>query len=171
MHVTNYHVHNVLRAYGKQLSHNKRGARNNQVVPESRTDSITISTQARRTAVIDKVTSDIVERIVRTGPRDLMEQEAFEELESEFGSDLAMEEGGDTEFVFKVIDKEKGDEIKTLSVEDSKILKDRLKEIIQMNASSTAKEIITSIYDALNEFRGAKQPEDDITMVVIKVQR
>ncbi len=49
--------------------------------------------------------------------------------------------------------------------------KDRLKEIIQMNASSTAKEIIAAIYDALNRYRGTKQPEDDITMVVIKVQR
>jgi sigma-B regulation protein RsbU (phosphoserine phosphatase) len=49
--------------------------------------------------------------------------------------------------------------------------KDRLKEIIQTNASLTAKEIIAAIYDALNKYRGTKQPEDDITMVVIKVQR
>jgi sigma-B regulation protein RsbU (phosphoserine phosphatase) len=49
--------------------------------------------------------------------------------------------------------------------------KDRLKEIIQRNASSTAKEIIAAIYDALNRYRGTRQPEDDITMVVIKVQR
>jgi sigma-B regulation protein RsbU (phosphoserine phosphatase) len=49
--------------------------------------------------------------------------------------------------------------------------KDRLKEIIQMNASSTAKEIIAAIYDALNRYRGTKQLEDDITMVVIKIQQ
>jgi len=49
--------------------------------------------------------------------------------------------------------------------------KDRLKKIVQTNASSTAKELIAAIYDALNRYRGAKQPEDDITMVVIKVQR
>ncbi len=42
---------------------------------------------------------------------------------------------------------------------------------IQAKASSTAKEIIGAIYDALNRYRGIKQPEDDITMVVIKVQR
>jgi hypothetical protein len=34
--------------------------------------------------------------------------------------------------------------------------KDRLKEIIQTNASSTAKETIAAIYDALNKFRGTK---------------
>ena len=49
--------------------------------------------------------------------------------------------------------------------------KDRLKEIIQTNALSTAKEIIAAIYEVLNRYRGAKQPEDDITMVVIKVQQ
>ena len=49
--------------------------------------------------------------------------------------------------------------------------KDRVKEIIQNNISATAKEIIAAITDALNKFRGSKQPEDDITMVVIKVQR
>ncbi|UCE51570.1 MAG: SpoIIE family protein phosphatase [Desulfobacterales bacterium] len=49
--------------------------------------------------------------------------------------------------------------------------KDRLKEIIQTNASLTAKEIIAAVYDALNKYRGTKQPEDDITMVVIKVKR
>jgi sigma-B regulation protein RsbU (phosphoserine phosphatase) len=49
--------------------------------------------------------------------------------------------------------------------------KDRVKEIIRNNISATAKEIIAAITDALNKFRGSKQPEDDITMVVIKVQR
>jgi sigma-B regulation protein RsbU (phosphoserine phosphatase) len=49
--------------------------------------------------------------------------------------------------------------------------KDRVKEIIRNNISATAKEIIAAITDALNKFRGNKQPEDDITMVVIKVQR
>jgi sigma-B regulation protein RsbU (phosphoserine phosphatase) len=49
--------------------------------------------------------------------------------------------------------------------------KDRLKQIIQANALSTAKEIIAAIYEALNRYRGTKQPEDDITMVVIKVKR
>ena len=49
--------------------------------------------------------------------------------------------------------------------------KERLKDIIRMNASSTAKEIIAAVYDALNKYRGTMQPEDDITMVVIKVQR
>jgi sigma-B regulation protein RsbU (phosphoserine phosphatase) len=49
--------------------------------------------------------------------------------------------------------------------------KERVKEIIRSNTSATAKEIIAAITDALNRFRGLKQPEDDVTMVVIKVQQ
>ena len=47
--------------------------------------------------------------------------------------------------------------------------KERLKEIIRTNYSAIAKEIITIITDDLKKFRGSKQPEDDVTMVVIKV--
>jgi sigma-B regulation protein RsbU (phosphoserine phosphatase) len=47
--------------------------------------------------------------------------------------------------------------------------KERLMEIIRSNSSATAKEVLASIIDALKRFRGSKQPEDDVTMVMIKV--
>ena len=47
--------------------------------------------------------------------------------------------------------------------------KEILKDIIRTNYSATAKEIIAMITDDLKKFRGSKQPEDDVTMVVIKV--
>jgi sigma-B regulation protein RsbU (phosphoserine phosphatase) len=48
--------------------------------------------------------------------------------------------------------------------------KERLKKIIRENYSATAKNIMRIISDTLKEFRGSKQPEDDVTMVVIKVK-
>ncbi|MFC1877828.1 PP2C family protein-serine/threonine phosphatase, partial [Thermodesulfobacteriota bacterium] len=47
--------------------------------------------------------------------------------------------------------------------------KEIFKEIIRANYSAPAKEIVTMITDDLKKFRGSKQPEDDVTMVVIKV--
>ena len=129
MHISTYQVNNVLRAYGKQLSLSKRGARNKNVMPPNRSDSITISAEARRKAIIEKVTTDIVERIVRFGPQDVTEQEAFRELEDEYGNNLVLEEDKGPDLVFKVIDKDKGEETRTLSIEDSKVLRDRLEEI------------------------------------------
>ena len=46
--------------------------------------------------------------------------------------------------------------------------KKRLRAIIRNNRSATAKEITAAIADALQVFRGSKQQEDDVTMVVIK---
>ncbi len=48
--------------------------------------------------------------------------------------------------------------------------KEKLKKIIRTNYAATAKQIIGIISDTLKEFRGRKQPEDDVTMVVIKVK-
>jgi sigma-B regulation protein RsbU (phosphoserine phosphatase) len=48
--------------------------------------------------------------------------------------------------------------------------KDRVKQIIRSNASASSREIIAAITEALKRFRGNKLPDDDVTMVVIKVQ-
>jgi sigma-B regulation protein RsbU (phosphoserine phosphatase) len=46
--------------------------------------------------------------------------------------------------------------------------KQRLKAKIREHREATARELITAITDALNDFRGQTPPEDDVTMVVIK---
>jgi len=48
--------------------------------------------------------------------------------------------------------------------------KDALCEIIRANASAPANTILSAITDALNRFRGGQECEDDITMVVVKVE-
>jgi sigma-B regulation protein RsbU (phosphoserine phosphatase) len=48
--------------------------------------------------------------------------------------------------------------------------KDGLRQIIRAHASAPANEILWAITDALNRFRGDQECEDDITMVVIKVE-
>ena len=128
MSISTYQIHNILRAYGKHLSQSRRLLCSKGIAESKRADRISISAQARRKAVIDKVTSDIIERIIREGPRDDIEQEAFKQLEDEYGNSLSVK-NDESELVFKVIAKEKGEETKTLSMEDSKFLKDRLKEI------------------------------------------
>lgn len=128
MNITTYQIHNVLRAYGKQLSQSKRLQHKKGDALLRRTDRIRLSVQARRKAIIDRVTSDIINRIINDGPHYEMEQEAFGQLEDEYGGSLSVN-NEDSELVFKVIDKEKGEVTKTLSIEDSNFLKDRLEEI------------------------------------------
>lgn len=137
MHITSYHVHNVLRAYGRQLALSKRAGGNKHLSQDKPSDSITISADARRKAVIEKVTADIVERVVHSGPRDALEHEVLNELQDEYGNDLALEQGDASELVFKVIDRENGEQIKTLSLEDSEVLKNRLEQITKRKVDAT----------------------------------
>ena len=48
--------------------------------------------------------------------------------------------------------------------------KDRLRGIVRETADQTAAEIIDAIVSALNAFRGRKNPDDDVTLVVVKVK-
>jgi phosphoserine phosphatase RsbU/P len=54
---------------------------------------------------------------------------------------------------------------------DEMLGKERLQKLIRTNYSATAKDIISIITDFLEDFRGSQPPEDDVTMVVIKVER
>ena len=48
--------------------------------------------------------------------------------------------------------------------------KERLKNILRENNSVPAAEVVRRIDDALGNFRGKAQFEDDITLVVIRVE-
>ena len=58
----------------------------------------------------------------------------------------------------------------TLNAEGEMFGKDRLYGIIRRKARSTATTIQTAVLEALGDFRGKCDQEDDITMVVIKVE-
>ena len=47
--------------------------------------------------------------------------------------------------------------------------KELIKEIIRQNAAASANEILNGILTALNRFRQGLEPEDDVTLVVVKV--
>lgn len=48
--------------------------------------------------------------------------------------------------------------------------KDRIYEMIRKNAGAGADEIMNAVISSLNQFRGDATPEDDVTLMVIKVQ-
>jgi sigma-B regulation protein RsbU (phosphoserine phosphatase) len=49
--------------------------------------------------------------------------------------------------------------------------KDALMDIIRNNHTASARQIVDTVTEALDQFRGDEVPEDDITLVVIKVDR
>jgi len=125
--ISPYQVNNVLRVYGDQLLHNRIPDKStDENIPQS--DKISISAEAKRKAVIEKISSNIIDKITQYGPNDNIEEEVFKKLENEYGANLAVTEKSPVDLIFKVID-ENGETINSLSVEDSKFLKHKLEEI------------------------------------------
>ncbi|MFC1895566.1 SpoIIE family protein phosphatase [Thermodesulfobacteriota bacterium] len=47
--------------------------------------------------------------------------------------------------------------------------KQRLRELIRDNAAHSAQDILDAVYNELSRFTEGQKPEDDITLVIIKV--
>lgn len=125
--ISTYQVNNVLRVYGDQLRHNRLLGRERGGDARS-PDKIDISSEAKRKAIVEKIASDIVERITQYGPHENLEKEVFKKLEDEYGAHLTVSRNAATDLVFKVIDKN-GETMNSLSIEDSEFLRYKLKEI------------------------------------------
>ena len=125
--ISTYQVNNVLRVYGEQLRQNRLA--DNEKSGDARSpDKIDISSEAKRKAIVDKIASDIVDRITQFGPHENVEKEVFKRLEDDYGANLAVAGNGSTDLIFKVID-EDGETMNSLSLEDSKFLRYKLQEI------------------------------------------
>ncbi|MBW2642091.1 MAG: hypothetical protein JRC89_01680 [Deltaproteobacteria bacterium] len=125
--ISAYQVNNVLRVYGDQLRQSRISSRpKNENTPLA--DKINISSAARRKTIIDKITTNIVDRLKQDAPHDNVEKEVFEKLENEYGGHLAINRESSNELIFKEID-ENGETINSLSIEDSNFLTNKLEEI------------------------------------------
>ena len=125
--ISTYRVNNVLRVYGDQLRQSRLSSKEKGGDIRS-PDKINISSEAKRKAIIDKIASDIVDKITRYGPHENVEKDVFKQLEDEYGAHLAISKNTPTDLIFKVIDGN-GETINALSIEDSKFLRYKLKEI------------------------------------------
>ena len=125
--ISAYQVNNVLRVYGNQLRQSrfsKMPNTGNTRLP----DMISISAGAKRKAIIDQVTSNVIEKIAQYGPHKDIEKEVFQKLEDEYGAQLTISQKSPTDLIFKVID-ENGETTNSLSIEDSKFLRHKLEKI------------------------------------------
>lgn len=115
MGISTYHIHNVLKTYTKKLKRaTQRSGKSDAARPKGK-DWIIVSTRTRRKSVIEKVTSDIVSRIISRSPRDRVGPEVSARPGDENGNGLSMKKA-DAEIVYKVIDKEKGKVTKTFHI-------------------------------------------------------
>ena len=122
-------MHNVLKVYTRQLSRNRISEYRGVKTAKPASDSITISPEAKRQVVIDKVTADIVDRITRKGPQNDVDREIVDRLKDEMDRQTAIDPSNGSDFVYNVIDADREKEKTKLSVEDSDFLVKRLEDL------------------------------------------
>ena len=121
-----HQVDNVLKVYKNQLRQGKtpqRGSGNARPLP----DRISISSEAKRKIIEEKIAADIASRITQNNPRNSLEKEAYAKLENAHDSRLGTPGNRSSDLIFKSID-EDGETIKSISIEDSEILAHKLQD-------------------------------------------
>lgn len=131
--ISTYQINNVLRVYGNQL---RQGRISSQTRPgNQRTpDMVSISAGNKRDAVIEKVSTDMLDQIAKNGPQSHDEKQAFEKLQDEYGHPLILSRKNGNEFEFKAID-DTGTTTLEISEETSGELLEQLKGHIKNTVS------------------------------------
>ncbi len=136
MQIPSYQIQNVLKVYSKQLSQGKMLSRSKFGVDNKvSADSVTISSEGKRQAIIEKVATNIVDKIITEGPKEENEAQIAEQIEKELGKKIDFTKGK-TQFTYTTIDAENNKSTQTLSVEDSQFVVKRMTELARQVADN-----------------------------------
>jgi len=136
MQIPSYQIQNVLKVYSQQLSQGKVPGKNKFAnVNKISADSVTISSESKRQAIIDKVASNIVDRIITEGPPKKTQEKITSQFEKEFDKNINFTKEKN-QFTYTKIDENNKKTTHTLSVEDSKFIVQRMTELARKIADS-----------------------------------
>ena len=129
MQIPSYQMHNVLNVYRKQFTRNEMSERQKGSSIERPNDRVSLSTEGKRQAIIEKVSAEIVKRITNFGPQEALDHEIVDQLERDTGAKVAFGDQSRSDFVYNFIDDNNQKATATLSINDSQGLIDRLEEL------------------------------------------
>lgn len=139
MTISSQQIHNVLRTYGKQLRRGLQLNRAKQAESGEASDKVSISSQAKRMMVVERVAEEIQLRLAdpstSTGQ---VEQQILAGLSEEYGQPLRL--GFDPvhgRFKFDVVDESTGETVKSLTPEETEQMNQRLVQITRETVDRT----------------------------------
>lgn len=136
MQIPSYQIQNVLKVYSRQLSQGKILSKNKfGNANKISADSVSISSEGKRKAIIDKVAANIVDRIITEGPKEKNEENITNQIEKELGKKINFNKDKN-QFTYIVIDENNEKATHTLSVDDSKFVVKRMTELARQVADS-----------------------------------
>lgn len=137
MQIPPYQIQNVLKNYIRQLSQGKILARDLSAGnSQPSAHNVSISAEAKRTKILEKVTATIVDRITTMGTQEKFELKIADQVQQKLGQKVYFTHKKEDSFSFTSIDEDNVKTIKTLSVKDSQFILQRLTELARKTADS-----------------------------------
>jgi len=127
MYIQSYQIHNVLNVYRRQLSQGRADHPRHVNTHDANSDAISISKDAKNQSIMEKVAAGVLKKITNFDPGSDFGQELVGQVQ-DTKTDLNI---GDTDnaFVFNTIVGDNQKEIRSIAVDDSQGLMDRLDEL------------------------------------------
>lgn len=106
MYIHSYQIHNVLNVYRKQLSHRPGGNSSHSPRTTNVSDRIEISSDGQRKSIMDKISTEIVERITQTSPENQFDKLMTDQLSNESQQPAGVPSQAPSDFKYTVIDEQ-----------------------------------------------------------------
>ena len=126
---SSYQIHNVLNVYSKQLSQDRSAQKLKEENKGQPSDRISLSTEGKRRATIEKVAQDIINKISLYGSQGEIKPQGSERPANRATGKIESDINKETAFVFNVIDHLNQKTTNALSVKDTNFLIDELEQM------------------------------------------
>jgi hypothetical protein len=127
--ISNFHVHNILRAYSQQLSDRSRLSKLRSLGSTAQKDEVTLSSESRKRQVADRITNELIGQLTTgTEPNDTT-KEILHQLSQEYGQPLDVDSDNGDGIVFRIAGRNETGA--TLPPAENERLRSRLFDITQ----------------------------------------
>jgi hypothetical protein len=100
MQIPAYQIHNVLKAYSRQVSQNKLNSAARSNASSTPVDKISISAEGKKQGIIDKVSADIVQKITTNDHNEKIEKALVDKLGQKLSQKIGFSETSDEDFSY-----------------------------------------------------------------------
>ncbi len=127
MYVRNYQIHNVLNVYRRQLSQGKSDPPKQVDAHHTQSDTVTTSDEGHNRSTMKKVAANVLKKITDVNPESDFGQEIIKQVQSREKDSHAVQK--ESAFIFNTIVGKNQKETRSLAVNDSLALINRLAEL------------------------------------------
>lgn len=127
MHIQSYQIHNVLNVYRRQLSQGTSVPSRNARNPMAATDAVTLSSEGRNHSIMEKVAARVIEKITNVAPE--TNPESVQPAQVNQNDQRLFRLQRENAFTFNTINGDNQKETRSISIENSQVLMNRLDEL------------------------------------------